>query len=252
MRGRHWSTVVATALLITGCARPGDTPAGSPTEAVTVWASAAPAQRDGSVVGPSAFARRPVPPGVDCRDRLITTGPGATTGRPPASKPTASAEAARPAIPKPLTSAEAGRPPTPKRLASARAARPPAPKRLTSIGAASSAGAAADAAERRRRALAEANPPLPRRAGVPEAAAVRAESCARRISPELTLLSVTGAPDDNAIRQILSTAGLDQVVIRPGPTFAASTGKACLYGTLTSDHPKLSIGPLAPNGSCPP
>lgn len=236
------------ALLITGCARPGDTPAGSPTETVTVWASAAPAERDGSVVGPSAFARRPVPPGADCRDRPITTNPGTATGRPPTPKPAASAEAVRPGTPNPLASVGAGRPPKP--LDSAGAGRPSTP--LTSAGAAPSAGAAADAAERRRRALAEANPPLPRRAGVPEAAAARAESCARRISPELTLLSVTGAPDDNAIRQILTTAGLDQVAIRPGPAFAASTGRACLYGTLTSDHPKLSIGPLAPNGSCPP
>lgn len=114
-------------------------------------------------------------------------------------------------------------------------------------------GAEADAAERARRALAAANPPLPRRGPLPSEAAARAETCARSLSPQLTLLLHGADPlDEKTLRTFLTGEGLTGVVIGPGLSFAAATGKACVHGSLTADRPELSIGPPAPDGTCRP
>ena len=128
------AAVVALGLIasLAACARPGDTPSGTPSarSEVTLMASLAP--------GPPQLAVPPV-------QRMSTMG---CDGR------------IKPVQPKPAGSV------------------PPRP--MTS--------AQADAVERARRALEAANPPLPRRGALPTEAAARAEACARRLSPQLTLL----------------------------------------------------------------
>jgi hypothetical protein len=110
-----------------------------------------------------------------------------------------------------------------------------------------------DAAARTRRALEAANPPLPRRGPLPSAAAARAETCARNLSPQLTLLMHSAAQlDEAALRALLTREGLTRVKIGPGPTFAAATGNACVHGSLAGDRPDLSIGPPALDGTCHP
>ena len=110
------------------------------------------------------------------------------------------------------------------------------------------------AAERARRALEAANPPIPRRAPIPPEAAPAAESCARSLQPDLTLLAVSpgGLADEQSLRRVLTSAGLTKIIIQPGPAFAAAAGKACVYGTFPSGKPELSIGPQQPDGSCHP
>jgi hypothetical protein len=113
--------------------------------------------------------------------------------------------------------------------------------------------APAEAAERARRALEAANPPLPRRGPLPAAAAARAEACARHLSPQLNLLMRDTAPlDERALRRFLTREGLTGIGIGPGPSFAGATGAACVYGSFTADGPELSIGPPGPDGSCSP
>ncbi|MEU8230202.1 hypothetical protein AB0C12_11420 [Actinoplanes sp. NPDC048967] len=113
--------------------------------------------------------------------------------------------------------------------------------------------AEADAAERARRALEAANPPLPRRGPLPSAAAARAEACARNLSPQLNLLMhASDALDEQTLRAMLTREGLTGVVIGPGPKFAGTTGNACVHGSLAGDGPDLSIGPPAPDGTCHP
>jgi len=186
--------VLGLAASLTACARPGDTPSGTPTAAsrtVTRWASAAPAQPRGLV--PSRLAVRP---GPACGTR--------PTGVP---KPSA-------ATPDPRVSADS------------------------------------EAEARARRALAAANSPVPRRGPVRDE--VTAESCARTLRLELTLL--TGgrgeAPRVPALHRTLAAVGLSGVTVGDGSAFAASTGTDCVYGTFTGAGPELSIGPLAANGTC--
>jgi len=111
-----------------------------------------------------------------------------------------------------------------------------------------------DAAERARRALEAANPPISRRAPIPPEAAATAESCARSLQPGLTLLAANprALADEQSLRRILTSAGLTKIIIQPGPTFAAAAGKACVYGTFPSGKPELSIGPQPRDGSCRP
>jgi hypothetical protein len=187
---------------LTACARPGDSPSGTPTarSEVTLMASLAPGPPQ--VVGPSHFAPVPGTPAVGCGGRRIQP-----------------ARPARPVSPRP---------------------------RPTS-------GPEFDAAERARRALEAANPPLPRLGPLPSEAAAQAETCARNLSPQLTLLMHGAVPlDERTLRRFLTGEGLTGVVIGPGLDFAAATGKACVHGHFTADGPALSIGPPAANGTCHP
>jgi hypothetical protein len=110
------------------------------------------------------------------------------------------------------------------------------------------------AAERARRALEAANPPIPQRAPVPPEAVAAAESCARTLQQELTLLAASpgGITDEQSLRRILTSAGLSRILVQPGPAFAAAAGQACVHGTFPSGRPELSIGPQQPDGSCRP
>ena len=110
-----------------------------------------------------------------------------------------------------------------------------------------------DAAERARRALEAANPPISRRAPSTRGRS-RRQFCARSLRPKLTLLAANpgGLADEQSLRRILTSAGLTEIIIQPGPAFAAAAGKACVYGTFPSGRTELSIGPQQPDGSCRP
>ncbi len=109
-----------------------------------------------------------------------------------------------------------------------------------------------EAAARARRALEAANPPLPRRGPVQGDAATVAESCARMLRLDLTLLTGGrgGPPKEPALHEALARQGLSGITVGNGSAFAASTGTACLYGVFTTEGPELSIGPLAADGTC--
>ncbi|MFC3738546.1 hypothetical protein ACFOS3_15945 [Paractinoplanes deccanensis] len=107
-----------------------------------------------------------------------------------------------------------------------------------------------DARERARRALAQQNPPTARRGVVPEAAVPGAEACVHALRIQFSLLEAAGSerPDLGAA---LRSAGLTQIVVA-SPSFAASTGSACLYGTLTPAGPTFAIGPVTAGKPCSP
>ena len=194
VRSATAAIVLGLTASLTACARPGNTPSGTPTatsRTVTVWATAAPAPPIGLV--PSRLATTP---GPACGSS--TTG----VRKPPATTPD------------PQISPES------------------------------------EAAARARRALEAANPPVPRRGPVPDEAA--AESCARTLRMELTLLTSGRGetPQEPALRRTLTAMGLSGITVGAGSAFAASTGTACVYGTFTADGPELSIGPLGADGTC--
>ena len=114
--------------------------------------------------------------------------------------------------------------------------------------------AVTEALERRRRNLEAQNPPTPTRGAVLAAAIAGAESCVRALRIEFTLLAAGSGtrPSDDTIRATLRHAGLTSVTVQPGPTFAASTGQACLLGSLTTEKPSFTIAQLGPDGSCHP
>lgn len=130
---------------------------------------------------------------------------------------------------------------------------PVRPERVASAPPPPMTSAQVDAAERTRRALEAANPPLPRRGPLPAAVAARAETCARDLSPELNLLMRGTAPlDESTLRTFLTGEGLTGIVIGPELSFAGATGQACVHGSFTADGPALSIGPTGPDGGCRP
>jgi hypothetical protein len=234
-------TLVAT---LPACARPGDTPTGTPSaDVVTMHMSAAPAP-------PVMLSRIAVPPSwmpAGCAN------PIAARPAPPRGARTI------PPTPKPATIPGAPNR-APAAIPSAAAALPGAANpgatgpEVAELGAATPDVADSEAAERARRALEAANPPIPRRAPVPPEAAAVAEACARKLQPELTLLAASpgGLADDKILRTMLTNAGLTTITIQPGPAFAATAGKACVYGTFPNGKPELSIGPQQPNGTCRP
>lgn len=105
---------------------------------------------------------------------------------------------------------------------------------------------ASDPEQRMRRALAEQNPPTPRRGSVPDTAVPGAEACVHALQLKFNLLARASGtpPDEEAIGAALRSAGLTKIVVRPGPAFAASTGAACVRGTFTASGPAFSITPL--------
>jgi hypothetical protein len=111
----------------------------------------------------------------------------------------------------------------------------------------------AEALERARLALEAANPPTATRGDVPPGAAAGAELCVTRIRTELSLRTNTGrtepAPAD--IRATLDNAGLTEVVV-DGPSFAGSSGQACLLGTSSAGKTTFTIAPLPGDGHCRP
>ena len=111
-----------------------------------------------------------------------------------------------------------------------------------------------DPEQRSRRVLAEQYRPTPRRGVVPESAVPGAEACVLALRMHFTLLTSGSrtVPDERAIGAALSSAGLMKIVVRSGPIFAASTGAACVHGTLTAAGPAFTIGPLAADKSCRP
>ncbi|MEU8614429.1 hypothetical protein AB0C29_41220 [Actinoplanes sp. NPDC048791] len=179
-------------------------------------------------------------------------GPGNT----PSGTPTAKSEtvtlwaSAAPAPPQVVPPPVPG---TPGVGCDGRRIQPAQPKRMGSAPPRPMTSAEADAAERARRALEAANPPLPRRGPLPSAAAAQAETCARNLSPQLNLLMHASGPlDEQTLRALLTREGLTGVAIGPGPNFAAATGTACVHGSLAGERPEMSIGPPAPDGTCHP
>ncbi len=113
---------------------------------------------------------------------------------------------------------------------------------------------AADAAERRRRALASQRSPVPHRGAVPPAAVPGAERCILVLRRQFAL-RVAGsgrAPADADIHTTLANAGLTGITVRPGSSFAASTGEVCILGAFTAGEPAFTIGAFADDRSCPP
>jgi hypothetical protein len=89
---------------------------------------------------------------------------------------------------------------------------------------------------------------------MPETAVPGAEACIYALELHFSLL-MSGSrtvPDDEAIRAALNSAGLTKIVVRPGPVFAASTGAACVHGTVTASGPVFAVGPAAADGACRP
>jgi hypothetical protein len=217
----------ATAALVLGlaasaaaCASPDTTPSGTPaaqSRTVTLWASAAPAQPRG--MAPSRLAVRPGP---------VCAGPAgiakpATSGRQPIPDPQPTRADPQPDAADPQPDAADPQPSTEP-----------------------------EAAARARRALEAANPPVPRRGPVPADAAAVAESCARILRLELTLLigGRGGRPAEPALRRTLARQGLSGIAVGDESAFAASTGAACVHGVFTAEGPQLSIGPIAANRTC--
>jgi hypothetical protein len=109
-----------------------------------------------------------------------------------------------------------------------------------------------DPRQRARRVLAEQHRPTPTRGVVPTVAIPGAEACVYLLKIQFSLLSAGSrtAPDEQAIEEALSSAGLTKIVVRPGPVFVASTGAACVHGSFTVTGPAFIIGPLGADGSC--
>ena len=83
------------------------------------------------------------------------------------------------------------------------------------------------------------------------AAAAQAETCARRLAPQLNLLvQAPDRPNEQALRTLLTGEGLTGITIGPELGFTAATGEACLHGDLSAAGPDLSIGPPGPDGTC--
>ncbi|GAA0581484.1 hypothetical protein GCM10010172_78080 [Paractinoplanes ferrugineus] len=207
-------TVVA--LLLAGCARPGTAPRDVPPSTVVVDASVL-AVEPGSATDSSRFLH----PGA-----TLTCAAGA--GAPPIAKSpraAASRAVAPPAVAVPGVAVSGASLPAP----------PPA---SPGVG---------DARERARRALLEQRKPVPRRGVVPAAAVPRAEDCVHVLRLQVSLLTAGSAqpPGEAALKRALSSAGLSGIVVRPGPSFGASTGAVCVYGTFTGPDPSFEIGPPA-------
>lgn len=214
------------------CARPGDTPAGTPSDTTV---SAVPGTPEfGPVPAPATqVSRRPGEAGCarvpEPIEKPIPSGSGVHPGR---------------VDPDP---ADAGRvdpdPADPGRVGHPRGAGP------NDAGPASTA----DAEERRRRVLRSQHSPVPRRGDVPAAAVPAAERCIRLLQQEFSLRTAGSgtAPGEEAVRATLTGAGLAGVTVRPGPSFAASTGEVCILGTFTGETPAFTIGALAADRSCP-
>jgi hypothetical protein len=112
---------------------------------------------------------------------------------------------------------------------------------------------AGSARERARRVLESQQSPYPRRGAVTEAAAAGATACARLLHLEFTLRAAGGEPlDEAAVRAALRSTGLTKATVEPDLSFATSTGKACILGTITANKPAMTIAPLPRTGSCQP
>jgi hypothetical protein len=80
---------------------------------------------------------------------------------------------------------------------------------------------------------------------VPADAVPGAEGCVYLLRMAFTLLTAgsTRPPESRAVEEQLRSAGLEGIVMRPGPSFGASTGAACIYGAFTASGPSFEIGP---------
>jgi hypothetical protein len=115
----------------------------------------------------------------------------------------------------------------------------------------------AEALERARLVLEAANPPVPRRGDMPAATVIGAEQCVNQLRVELTrrVAGSRTAPSIPDIRSTMESIGLTAVTVNAnsrGPSFAGSTGAACLLGTFTADKPTFAIAPLPTAGGCHP
>ncbi len=207
--------VLLTVTAAAACARPGNTPGGTPTETSrSLHASAA-----------------PVSPGPDPVPRPAT-GISRRPGVAGCAQPAEPVARPFPSHPRGAGPDDAGRP---------RAADP------TGAGTAVPPGADPGAEERQRRALESQHSPVPRRGDVPPEAVAGAEECVRLLLLEFTLRAAGSgrAPDEADTRAALTNAGLLQPVVVAGPAFAASTGEACIVGTFTDGRPAMTLTPLS-------
>ncbi len=207
-------TVAAAA---TACARPGNTPGGTPAETSRALHASA------VVVRPDAD---PVP--------RVATGAARRPGLAPCAQPPEP-------IAKPVPSRARGATAHPRGAGPNDAGPPPAAD-------------PAEAEQRRRQVLDAQQSPPPRRGVVAPGAATGAEQCIAVLRQELALRTAGAdrAPGEADIRAALEGAGLTRPVVRPGPRFAASTGEACVLGTFTGGTAAFTIAALPADGSCRP
>ena len=59
-------------------------------------------------------------------------------------------------------------------------------------------------------------------------------------------------PEIKGRKATLTGGGLFKPAVESDLRFAASTGKACIVGTVTADKPAMAIAPLPANGPCRP
>ena len=111
-----------------------------------------------------------------------------------------------------------------------------------------------DAREEARRALLRQQVATPRRGPVPDAAVPGAEACIHALEIQFALLMRGSGkkPDQATIESALRSAGLTEVATGSATTFAASTGAACVYGTVTPTGPEFAIGPVLAGRPCLP
>jgi hypothetical protein len=217
-----------------GCARPGNTPAGTPETSVTLFASAAPIPR-GQASLRAEIARAPT--GTCGTAGGVARAPGAASARPFRAAP----------VPRQPNAAP----------------RTGAPSAAAPATAASRPDGTESVEERTRRVLEAQRSAIPRRGNVPADAAARAADCVVILRMELTLRRASGTLDENAVRAALTAARLTRVVVGPGLRFAGSTGQACVVGSVPAGgsgagavgdtgNPEIAIAPLRPDGTCQP
>jgi hypothetical protein len=89
---------------------------------------------------------------------------------------------------------------------------------------------------------------------VPETAVPGAEACVHALEIQFSLLmrGSRETPDEPSIDSALRSVGLTKIVIGSESSFAASTGAACVYGTVTTAGPDFAIGPATAGRPCLP
>ncbi|WP_189079740.1 hypothetical protein [Mangrovihabitans endophyticus] len=142
--------------------------------------------------------------------------------------------------------------PAPARPAPARPApNRPAPAPIGPSSAGTGVVDLGDPAERARLVIEAQRSGIPRRGDIADEAADGAIDCVIALQAELTLRQAAGQPmDRDAVRAVLARAGLFKPDISARGDFAASTGGACVLGTMAGGKPVLSVAPLPPEGPC--
>jgi hypothetical protein len=84
------------------------------------------------------------------------------------------------------------------------------------------------------------------------------QACADEVIRNLTLMSGLNRYDADSVKQILGSAGLTDIAVRPGRSgsgrliFAGWTGQACVFGEYGPDHITAGVGTVVTGGGCLP